>query len=380
MTTASRLRLWPDLGLITVFWIYVALANMLWALNLAETVSKLGLKDVFSPWSSRLLQHLLLFLPLVGFLWVSRRIAWHPYWRAIPLQLLCALGFTMLANPAMDISESLMGNMPWQAVSAFGPASDTNGALSVRALSWLGSIAKAPIRDFLLPYLFCLALLGGLDVFRRYRDSQRHTEALKRSLDAAQLAALRMQLSPHALFNLLHTIRAQIAWNPELAQEMIVQLGDVLRKLLRAGQSDLLRLHDELDLVRLYLELQHMRFGDRLLVSPPAPETVPNVWVPSLILQPLVENAVVHGLADAQSTLEVRIHVRMLGEVLTLRVENSLSTGTPVASVEHIGIGLKNVRERLATQFGYQASLRAGLAPGNRWSAEIRLPVLHCLD
>jgi LytS/YehU family sensor histidine kinase len=187
------------------------------------------------------------------------------------------------------------------------------------------------------------------------------------------LAALRMQLSPHTLFNLLHTIRGHIEWDPKGAQSMVVQLADLLRRLLNAGERDFSRLSDELQFVRLYLELQQRRFADRLSVELPAGADIPALWVPSLILQPLVENAVVHGLAGHQAPVSVRITVRMARDVLTLRVLNTIA---PEKVVGEEGIGLNNVRERLAVQFEGRASLTTSGMDGE-WCSEITMPAIH---
>jgi hypothetical protein len=363
--------MWSDVGLITLFWIYVALANVLWGISMKASLAQFG-PNVFAPWNARLLQHLLLYPVLVGDLWLSRQIGWRPAWRTIPLQILCALGFAVLANPAMDLGEAIIGVAPLQQFGRFVLWPKSPDFPGIESFSWLGSATI-----FILPYFACVALLAGLDILRRYRDSQRQSESLQRSLSAAQLAALRMQLSPHTLFNLLHTIRGQVVWNPAFAQSMIVQLGDLLRRVLRAGESDLCRIQDEVQLARLYLELQQARFGDRLSVFVPGPETLPAVWVPSLILQPLVENAVIHGLAESRSAIDVRVQVETLDETLVLRVANPWAPGARVALSPHSGIGLKNIRERLAVQFGERASLIAGPMSGDQWVAEIRLPLLH---
>jgi LytS/YehU family sensor histidine kinase len=182
-----------------------------------------------------------------------------------------------------------------------------------------------------------------------------------------------MQLSPHTLFNLLHTIRGHIEWDPKGAQSMVVQLADLLRRLLNAGERDFSRLSDELQFVRLYLELQQRRFADRLSVVLPTAQEIPGVWVPSLIMQPLVENAVVHGLAGHQGPVTVRISVRLAHDVLTLSLFNTIAPGEPV--VEE-GIGLRNVRERLAVQFEGRAGFDAAGVDG-QWCSEITMPALY---
>jgi LytS/YehU family sensor histidine kinase len=236
------------------------------------------------------------------------------------------------------------------------------------ATLWLASFIS-----FLPSYGFGLALVTGLALYTRFRDSELRLAALEREWSAARLAALRMQLSPHTLFNLLHTIRGHIEWDPKAAQSMVVQLADLLRRLLNAGERDFSRLADELQFARLYLELQQRRFADRLLVELPNPGQTPALWVPSLILQPLIENAVVHGMAGHQGAVTVRVTVGMVNETLLLRVTNSMS---PDRAVGAEGIGLKNVRERIAVQFEGRAGLDAG-AHGNEWISEITMPAIR---
>jgi LytS/YehU family sensor histidine kinase len=142
---------------------------------------------------------------------------------------------------------------------------------------------------------------------------------------------------------------------------------------LNAGERDFSRLADELQFVRLYLELQQKRFADRLTVILPPPSDVVDAWVPSLILQPLVENAVVHGLSGHQGPVRVQVSVEKSNEVLLLRVINTISPGK-LANAD--GIGIRNVRERLAVQFEGRAALTAGAAD-NEWVSEISLPEIH---
>src|SRR5262249_21377316 len=162
-------------------------------------------------------------------------------------------------------------------------------------------------------------------------------------------------------------------WDPGVAQSMIVQLADLLRRLLRSGERDVSRLQDELEFARLYLQLQQRRFADRLSVQVPGGEGVAPLWVPSPILQTLVGNAVVHGLARHQSAVAIRVEYALTERSLILRVVNSIAAEA-VALGERTGIGLKNVRERLSIQFGERAQLRAGPGDNHDWLSEIELP------
>ena len=274
----------------------------------------------------------------------------------------------------MDVAQRLVGFAPWTTLRFPSVSSATDDYPGQQGFEWLASGTT-----FLLPYFFCLALLAGFDFYRRYRDSQLRTAALERSLSAAHLTALRMQLSPHTLFNLLHTIKGQIVWDPTRAQSMIVQLSDLLRRALRVGERELCSLEEELEFVRLYLQLQQQRFADRLVVVVPERGSSPAVWVPSLILQPLVENAVVHGLAHDNAAVTVRVDAQTAGETLLLRVVNSLTPGYIGAASGQGGIGLKNVRERLSIQFAERAAFNAGQSADHHWVAEICMPVLHGL-
>jgi len=361
-------RFRPLLLIVTVFWIYVALSDVLYANQMQSSLTAMHVGHVFAPWRARLLQHLFLYPVLLGCVWSSLRLGWAPFWRRLPVQLLLAVGSAALAEPTLWLGDSvLMGIHEGMRQLTHSPPSPG------RPIAPLAQIWIASATSFLLTYGFGLALASGFDVYRRLRDSQIRSAALERALTASHLAALRMQLSPHSLFNLLNTIHGQIDGDPADARSMIVQLADLLRRLLHAGEREFSRLADELQFARLYLTLQQRRFSDRLTVQVPGPEAFPRAWVPSLILQPLIENAVVHGLAGHPDAVEIRVEAFEVGSTLTLRVSNTIDQNE---SAGHEGIGLKNVRERLAIQFGERATFEAAPRPGGRWVAEIRLPLL----
>src|SRR6267378_2939572 len=307
---AAGRGVWPHLAVLTAFWIYVALSNVMYANNMQASLSSMKIERVFAPWDARLIQHLLLYPLFLLCIWSSLRTGWRPLWRTVPIQLLCALGFAVLASPALVLGERLLGQ--WEHEHPNSSGSWTEFLAGPEIPTWIASAT-----NFLVTYGFGLALITGFAFYQRPRDSQLRSEALERALTQAHLAALRMQLSPHTLFNLLHTIRGQITWDPPTAQAMVVQLGDLLRRLLNAGERDFSLLTDELRFARLYLELQQKRFADRLTIAAPARDDIPRAWVPSLILQPLVENAVVHGLAGHEGAVTIRVEASVSGETLT---------------------------------------------------------------
>ncbi|HEX4269318.1 MAG TPA: histidine kinase [Steroidobacteraceae bacterium] len=363
---ASRIR--PTFLIVTAFWAYVAASNVIYAHSMQESLTALHVADFFSGWQVRLLQHLFLYPLLLAAIWASLRVGWQPFGRCLSLQLLMGGAFAAAASPALWLGTWLMTDSSHYQEETWASAAGVMHAMPGSALPvWLASATT-----FLLAYGCAVALVSGFDFYRRLRDSQIRTAALERALTTAHLASLRMQLSPHSLFNLLHTIRGQIEWDPAAARTMIVQLGDLLRRLLNAGEREYSRLSDEIQFVRLYLELQQRRFADRLSIDIPPPAALPSAWVPSLILQPLVENAVVHGLAGHQGPVTVRVSAMSMRGALMLRVTNTVSAER---SSGDGGIGLRNVRDRLAIQFGERASFSA-VRDGREWVAEIHMPLL----
>lgn len=347
-------RMPPPMLLLTFFWMYVALSDVLYASSMQASLASMHVKHVFADPDVRLLQHAILYPLFLLCAWAGLRIGWMRPARTVPLQLLLALVFSVLASPALWLAESWYGM-------------DTGMHFDFH--SWIASATS-----FLCSYGFGLALVTGFSVYWRLADSELRSAALERALSAAQLAALRMQLSPHTLFNLLHTIRGQISWNPSQAQAMVVQLGDLLRSLLAAGTREHTLLGAEMQFVRLYLGLQQQRFSDRLSVQVTHDEHLPRAWVPSLILQPLIENAVVHGLAGHEGAVSIRVEALARNEQLLLRVTNTMGSRPKAGGA---GIGLKNVRERLAIQFSGRASLHAVAGLDQVWLAEVRLPLLR---
>jgi two-component system, LytTR family, sensor kinase len=362
----------PLLGVLTVFWAYVALSNVMYANNMQASLSVMKVEHVFAAWDARIVQHLLLYPLFILAMRGSLRTGWQPLWRALPLQLLYALGVAVLAAPALVAGEYLTNH--WHG------APIDHSAMKEEWSSWHAfatsevPIWLASITSFLVTYGFGLTLCLGFAFYQRLRDSQLRSAALERALTQAHLTTLRMQLSPHTLFNLLHTIRGQITWDPPAAQAMVVQLADLLRRLLSAGEREFSRLADELQFVSLYLALQQKRFADRLTVVVPSREQAARAWVPSLILQPLVENAVVHGLAGHERPVTIRVEAEASGERLTLRVVNTIAPGRAAGVA---GIGLANVRERLEVQFGAAATFSAGPAAPDLWLAQIDMPLLR---
>lgn len=360
------LAFWPMVAIAGAFWAYATISAVLYAYGLGTALTMVGQESIFAPWDVRVLLYLLLFAPLVACYWYSLRIGWRPWWRTLPLQLALAVAFAALARLVLFGlaigSDYLKGDH------------DESGSIIDLLIEDFGTVGLATGTDFFVRYGFGLALVTAAALYKQARDSELRAAALERLWSSARLHALRMQLSPHALFNLLGLIKGHIAHDPAMAQKLIVQLADLLRRLLNAGDRDFVRLNDELEFVASYLRLQQQRFPERLRLELPDSRELPAVWLPSLILQPLVENAVTHGLAGHEGPNTVAIEVAAQADELCVRVRNDAPNG---AAEVHERVGLNNVRERLAVHFGERGQLAVGRSHDGRWSAEIRLPLLH---
>ena len=350
------------LTLASLFWAYVTLTDIVFHEGMRIELSEMSNVMLFFPWEYRLMQHVLMLPVLLLCYSTAVRIGWRPARRRVPQQLALALAFSLLMFWMMLTGGWILHAVIGTHAEPFGIF--TKGGWAV----WGGSTATA-----LLAYGFGLVLITGVATYRRYHELQLRNSELRRDWAGARLAALRTQLSPHTLFNVLHTIQARISGEPEVAETLIASLGDLLRGLLQAGERDFSQLRDELQFVELYLGLQIGRFADRLTVHVQSGPDVPAVWVPSLILQPLVENAVVHGLADHSGPVRVDVTYDLAPERLQLQVVNS----TVSSDARTEGLGLRNVRERLAVQFGERAVLTSGPVDSSTWQATLTLPVLR---
>ena len=349
--------------LASLFWAYITLTDIVYHEAMRIELSELTHIMVYFPWQYRLMQHALMLPPLLLCYSTAVRIGWRPARRRVPQQLALALGFSSLMFWMMMVGGLVMHAIFGTPAVPFGIF--TKGDWAV----WVSSAATT-----LLAYGFGLTLVVGVAVYRHYHQLQLRNSELRRDWAGARLAALRTQLSPHTLFNVLHTIQARISGEPEIAASLIASLGDLLRGLLEAGARDYALLRDELQFVELYLGLQVGRFADRLTVHVQNCGDVPAVWVPSLILQPLVENAVVHGLSDHSGPVRIDVTWDLSPYRLQLRVVNSMVPGgTPGID----GFGLRNVRERLAVQFGQRAVLSSTPVDASTWVAILHLPVLR---
>jgi two-component system sensor histidine kinase AlgZ len=187
----------------------------------------------------------------------------------------------------------------------------------------------------------------------------------------AELKALKAQINPHFLFNSLNSISALTSIDPARARDMCVLLGDFLRLTLGLGEKTLVHFSEELDLLQKYLAIEKVRFGDRLRMQENIQEESKACLLPPLLLQPLVENAVKHGIASLPEGGDVRLSAERQNGRLAIVVENSWDPEAPPRRSG--GLGLRNVQQRLEARYGKDASLRVN-TEGELFQVTLSLP------
>jgi two-component system, LytTR family, sensor histidine kinase AlgZ len=224
-------------------------------------------------------------------------------------------------------------------------------------------------------FLFLLALtvhylLLAFELARQAEQRQLRMEVLARE---AELRALRAQLDPHFLFNSLNSVSALTAVDPAGARRMCVLLADFLRDTLNVSSRSRIPLVEELALTDRFLGIEQVRFGDRLQVERHVDGAASQCRVPPLLLQPLVENAVTHGIAGLVEGGVIRLNVSRRDQRLSIAIENPRDTDSPRSA--RSGVGLENVRQRLIAMFGADARLDARADEGC-YRVELAIPCL----
>jgi two-component system, LytTR family, sensor kinase len=235
-------------------------------------------------------------------------------------------------------------------------------------LSWV--LTSIPWSVFM--YFTVLGCVYAVSYFVEAREREAQASRLAAQLAEARLGALRMQLNPHFLFNSLNALSVLVReQNTGAASRMLELLGDVLRQVLRADQPHLVPLADELGFLEQYLAIEQVRFSDRLRVRWSIDERARAALVPGFVLQPLVENAIRHGVARRAAAGLVEVSARVAGDRLVLAVRDD-GVGMDAAGAE--GVGLSNTRERLRTLYGDAATVEMRSPPGGGTEVVLTIP------
>lgn len=243
------------------------------------------------------------------------------------------------------------------------------------SFSWARTFFGFRFLDELIMYVAIVGAGMAREYFYKYRERREEAGWLRAQLAEARLQALRMQINPHFLFNTLHSISTHLERDPRAVRRMIARLSELLRYSLEMNDVKEVPLKQELRFIEAYLEIQAIRFPDMLNVTyTVAPETR-EALVPNLILQPVVENAIKHGVSNLRHGGEIVVAARREGPRLVLRVtDNGPGLTTTNGSANRQGVGIQNTRDRLEGLYGDEADFR--LIPGepSGLTAEISVP------
>jgi len=272
-----------------------------------------------------------------GFL-SSRNIRWR---FRFPIHILIALAWALTAVLVYSLIQGVFGYF-------------SSGAFNARSTA-AQVLIPMMIMGF-LAYKMTLTTNYALDYYKRYTDERQLTTELESKLKQAELNALRMQLQPHFLFNTLNAISNLVMEDPKLAVRMIARLGDFLRLTIETQDRQFVSLDSELDFARKYLEIEQLRFSDRLKVKIDADPPSLAAAVPNLILQPFIENAIKHGIAKRSEAGRIEISAARWNGSLRVEIVNdgvsNLSDTNGLGPHDRMGIGLANARNRLSQLYG----------------------------
>ncbi len=297
----------------------------------------------------------LLSIPVVG---LARRFRFEAgsIGRSLGAHLLGSVAFSL----AFMVMRSWVGQ--WQSDTGFG---DAFKPLLVK--TWHFN---------LLIYWVIVAVSQGFEYQQRYRDRERRASELEKRLAQAKLQALQMQLNPHFFFNTLHSISSLMHQDVEAADRMISRLGDLLRRALDSSDTQEVPLRQELEFLERYLEIEKIRFGERLTVKMKISDDTLDAQVPNLILQPLVENAIRHGIEPWSKPGRIELGARRAEDKLTLEISDN-GAGLRDDELAEEGVGLSNTRARLRELYGeaHRFELRRG--PEGGLLAQLVIPLRY---
>ena len=229
--------------------------------------------------------------------------------------------------------------------------------------------------DILFQYLIALGLIAGVLGWKRYHAAAAASAALMLEAERARGMALRRQLDPHALFNTLNAVAAAIRPTPNTAIAMIAALGDLLRETLEQ-ERDLSTIDEEFTLAGRYLSLYALRYPDRLRIAIDAPNGCGQWLVPTFLLQPLVENAALHGVESGATQVDVHLSATMGAQRMRIAIENTVCDDAQMPMpADSPGIGLRNTWNRLRAHYGSHFELKWERPAADRVRLVLELPV-----
>jgi two-component system, LytTR family, sensor kinase len=238
-------------------------------------------------------------------------------------------------------------------LTAWVVASNMFAEILVDSIDYQQQIAQSvPWKILGAVMMYCLVVLGFYVhiYYSSFKETKLAEAELKTMVREAELNMLKSQLNPHFIFNSLNSISSLTVSDPQCAQDMVVKLSSYIRYALKNKDNNLVNLAEELENAKLYLEIEKVRFGDKLSFTVSLGEGTEQASVPSMMLQPLLENAVKHGIYESLSPVYIALHCRLEQTTLVIQIKNNYEADG--RSKPGSGIGLKNVKERLRLLYG----------------------------
>ncbi|HSC29617.1 MAG TPA: histidine kinase [Vicinamibacterales bacterium] len=293
--------------------------------------------------------------------------------------------WALLAPALIRLSERVsFSRERWKvALAVHLPASVAVGAAKLMVEAFIIARAIGPGRGpssslkthlTLLTYWGIVAATHAARHYRQARERELRAAQLETELARAQVEALKMQLHPHFLFNTLNAVSGLMRENVETADQMLSKLAELFQRTFETADVQEVPLRRELEFIDAYLTIQRTRFGERLCVSVAATPEARDTLVPSLILQPLVENAIQHGVAERPGRGRIGIDARVASGRLVITIAND---GPPLPPVIREGYGLRNLRSRLEALYGTRAAFSLEPRPDGGATAVVRLPLAY---
>lgn len=229
--------------------------------------------------------------------------------------------------------------------------------------------------DRLMEYWIVYGILIAFDNQRKFQQKQLELVQVETQLANAQLNALRLQLNPHFLFNTLNTISSLMVIDIKAGQRMVSKLGNLLRTVLDTNKRNIVPLKEEIAFIQDYLGIEQVRFQDRLQLKYEIDDTATQALVPSLLLQPLVENAIKHGFATQPDQGTITLNIKHEDDRIRIKLQDD-GTGSAksISEIFDTGIGLKNVKDRLTLLYGDNYLLNIQTQPGHGFAVLIDIP------
>ena len=288
--------------------------------------------------------------------------------RAIALNLMALLVF----GPALALLHSHMDYWTFMAIYQQLTGMEFGGAME----HIIRSIYANTVRTFVQLWVV-IGSFAALDYYRRFQQHQMRLLSAEKDLADARLTSLRMQLNPHFLFNAFNSVISLIDINKDQAKDMLSELSSLMRHMLKQDTRHTVTLAQEIEFNRRYLDIEAIRFADRLSVELEIDPQADKALVPNLILQPMVENAIKHGFSQTTGDCTITIRAKINGERLHLEVaDNGKGCGDKDVLTDH-GVGVGNIKNRLEQMFGDDFDIEQRRVLPSGFQLSLQMPYIY---